>query len=113
MNEEVYITTINQYCKENGIKNISLLKIDVEGHEMDVLNGAKEIIETGKVEMISFEFGGCNIDTKTFIKNFWDFFDKNNYKLYRITTSGYLYPIIKYKEIYEQFSTTNFLALLK
>ncbi len=108
--EKVKIGTIDSYCSENGIRRIHLLKIDVEGHELDVLAGAKKMLEAKSVDMITFEFGGCNIDTRTFFQDYWRFFSAINMKIMRITPSGYLYPIESYKEIYEQFRTTNFIA---
>jgi FkbM family methyltransferase len=37
---DVEIKTIDNYCKENNINNIDVIKIDVEGFELFVLNGA-------------------------------------------------------------------------
>ena len=35
--------------KLNGIKNIDVLKIDTEGSELNVLNGANDILKTVKI----------------------------------------------------------------
>jgi len=109
--ETVKINTIDIYCAENNIERIDLLKMDVEGHELDVLQGALDVFKEKTISAVMFEFGGCNIDTRTFFKDFWDFFSSRNYKLFRITPSGYLLPITNYSERYEQFVTTNYLAL--
>lgn len=109
--ETVKIDTIDHYCSENSINRIHLLKIDVEGHELDVLAGARKMFDAKSVDIVTFEFGGCNIDTRTFFQDYWRFFSAMNMKIMRITPSGYLYPIASYKEIYEQFRTTNFIAV--
>jgi len=89
-----------------------LLKIDVEGHELDVLTGALEMLKNHRIRMVSFEFGGCNIDTRTFFQDYWKFFAQfHGFEFYRITPSGYLTRVWKYREIYEQFRTTNFLVI--
>jgi len=111
--ERVYVDTVDNYCRKNGIGFIDLLKIDVEGHDLDVLQGATGMFTKKAIRMVTFEFGGCNIDTRTFFKDFFYFFRKHHYKVYRITPSGYLFEIDSYKEKYEQFRTTNFLAILK
>lgn len=109
--ETVKIDTIDHYCSENAINRIHLLKIDVEGHELDVLAGARKMFDAKSVDIVTFEFGGCNIDTRTFFQDFWYFFREIDMKIMRITPSGYFYPIESYKEIYEQFRTTNFIAV--
>jgi len=111
--EEVSIDTIDNYCSENAIEHIDLLKLDIEGHELDALSGANDMFAKRAIKNVTFEFGGCNIDTRTFFQDFWYFFSKNEFKLFRITPSGYMHPLKTYKEIYEQFRTINFMAKLK
>ena len=62
-----------------------------------------------KFRYIQFEFNGCNIDSKTFFQDFWYFFKKNNFRLYRLTPSGPLL-IKKYTEEDEYFGMSNFIA---
>lgn len=109
--EKVVINTIDNYCSENSIDHIHLLKIDIEGHELDALAGAKKMFFSKSIDIVTFEFGGCNIDTRTFFQDFWYFFNKIDFALFRITPSGYLYPLKSYREIFEQFRTANFLAI--
>lgn len=111
--ETVSIKTLDTYCEENKIEKINLLKIDVEGHELDVFSGATKMFQKNAIDIIAFEFGGCNIDTKTFFQDFWYFFKDKNMDLYRIAPSGYLGKLKSYKETYEQFRTTNYLAIKK
>ena len=84
------------------------IKIDVEGHELDVLRGAQKIV--AKTKLIQFEFGGCNIDTRTFFQDFYYFFKQADFKLFRITPKG-LFQIKEYLEEDEYFATTNYLAV--
>lgn len=109
--EKVEISTIDNYCSENGIDHIHLLKIDIEGHELDALAGSRKMFDTDAIDIVAFEFGGCNIDTRTFFQDFWYFFSGINMAIFRITPSGYLHPIESYEEIHEQFRTTNFIAI--
>jgi len=109
MAEEVEMKTIDSFCEENNIKKIDFLKLDVEGNELKVLEGAKRIMESGNVEHIQFEFGGCNIDSRTYFKDFYSLLNER-YKIYRILKKG-LFHIEKYKETYECFIITNYLAV--
>jgi FkbM family methyltransferase len=109
--ETVEIDTIDNYCSQNMIDRIQLLKIDIEGHELDALLGADRMISSQAIDIVTFEFGGCNIDTRTYFQDFWYYFKDFNFSIFRITPAGYLHPINDYKEIYEQFRTTNFIAI--
>jgi len=111
--EDVIIETLDEYCSSNNIKEIDLLKLDVEGHELDVLEGSKEMMAQKSIKMISFEFGGCNIDTRTFLRDFYYLLKNCGFLLYRITPSGYFFPIGNYSEKLEYFRTTNFIGIRK
>ncbi|MDB5144153.1 MAG: methyltransferase FkbM family [Mucilaginibacter sp.] len=106
--EEIEIRTIDEFCLENQIKHIHFLKLDAEGHEMNILKGTPGLLRSGAIDFIQFEFGGCNIDSKTFFQDFY-YLLRDNYYLYRIVQDG-LYKIEHYKEMYESFITTNYIA---
>lgn len=108
--EDVSIDTIDDYCAAKGIREVTLLKIDVEGHELDVLKGARRMFSNNAIAAVVFEFGGCNIDTRTYIQDYWYFFKEAKMRLFRVTPGGYLFPIHSYGEGMEQMVTTNFVA---
>jgi len=111
--ETVKILTLDDYCSARHIQRIDLLKLDVEGHEMDVMLGGARMFKERRVQMVSFEFGGCNVDSRTYFRDFFDYFNSHDMKnIFRITPSGYLSPVKKYNESYEYFRTTNYLACL-
>ncbi len=106
--EEIRIHTIDEFCIQNKINHIHFLKMDVEGHELKILEGAKQMINSNCIDYIQFEFGGCNIDSRTFFQDFY-YLLKDKYNIYRILKDG-LFKISSYQEVYELFVTTNFLA---
>lgn len=111
--ESVQIHTLDSYCAANGIRAIDLLKIDVEGHELDVLRGGSNMFSQGRIRLVTFEFGACNVDTRTFVRDFWKFFQQHSIKsFYRIMPSGRLFPIDSYSTNLEIFRCTNFLVVM-
>lgn len=111
LTEKIALTTVGDYCSRNHIEEIDFLKMDVEGHELSVLKGAQDFLENSKIRFIQFEFGGCNIDSRTFFKDFYELLSPK-YKIYRIVVDGLL-PIPNYDEKLEIFITVNYLAELK
>jgi FkbM family methyltransferase len=111
LRETILVDTLDQYCARHGIAAIDMLKIDVEGHELDVLKGGVTMLDQRKIAAVQFEFGGCNVDTRTFFRDFFDFFDRRGYALFIIGPGGQLNPVRRYREFNEQFSTTNYIAI--
>ncbi len=109
--EQVRLTTIDIFCKEQGIEKIDFLKLDIEGNEINALEGAKTMLEKDSIKFIQFEFGGCNIDSRTYFQDFY-YLLKDRYKIYRILRNN-LYEIENYNELKEIFITTNYLAIHK
>lgn len=107
----VPVNTIDDFCTENEINHIDLLKIDVEGYELNVLRGASKMISEGKIYCIQFEFGGTMIDSKTYFKNIYDLLNEH-FLIHRILKHG-LYPITQYHPHLEIFHFSNFIALKK
>jgi FkbM family methyltransferase len=54
----VHVTTLDAYCQAAGIQRIDFLKIDVEGHEMAVLDGARTMLGEGRIDYVQIEYGG-------------------------------------------------------
>ncbi|HEY1055726.1 MAG TPA: FkbM family methyltransferase [Emticicia sp.] len=110
--EEVEKIRFDDFCKRYSIdvNRICIVKIDVEGHEYGVLLGMADHLKN--IPVIQFEFGGCNIASKTYFSNFYNYFYNNDFVLYRVSPIG-LIKIDAYKECMEKFLTTNYIALNK
>lgn len=106
--ESIKTIRFEDYWKSSlNSKTIDICKIDIEGHELDALMSFGDAIN--HISIIQFEFGGCNIDTRTFFQDFWYFFQEHKFDLYRISPIG-LIKVTCYREVDEFFSTTNYLA---
>ncbi len=47
--------SLDAYCKRNRITKIDVLKVDVQGYELDVLQGAENLIKNKSINYIIFE----------------------------------------------------------
>ena len=109
--EKIEVQTLDSWISNSQLtKKPNVLKIDIEGHEYDLLLGATETLKG--VRVVQFEFGGSNIDTRTYFQDFWYFFQNLGFKIYRLTPTKPL-SIDRYSESDETFRPTNFIAVRK
>jgi FkbM family methyltransferase len=109
--EVVRLRTLDSVCLEHSVDRIHLLKLDVEGNELDVLLAAKRLLVERRVLAIQFEFGGCNVDSRTYFRDFYRLL-ADDFQVSRILVDG-LVHIDRYGEHLERFQLTNMLALLR
>ena len=106
------VTTIDDFVAENGLGTVDFAKFDIEGHELAALRGAARTMEQGKIRALSFEFGGCNIDSRTYFQNFWYALGTLGYRIYVVNPLFGATRLKAYDERHEVFLTTNFIAAL-
>lgn len=104
--EKVQIETLDGYCEKNHIEKIDFLKLDIEGNEWNALQGGQKLLGKGCIGAIQIEFGGCNIDSRTYFRDFWNLLHED-YSAYRILKDG-LWEITNYTERLECFCNTNY-----
>lgn len=83
---------------------VDLLKLDVEGHEWDVLVGAGEELHRERIKRIYFELNSCALDSRVFLRDFWRLLvEEKGYALWQVMSSGDIDPIEEYHEGLEDF----------
>jgi FkbM family methyltransferase len=108
--ETVTITTLDTYCADAGVTAIDFLKIDTEGHDLQVLRGAADLIARRAVRFIQFEYGAGNVESRDLLKDFFAFFAETRYNLHKIHAEGFShYP--RYNVRLENFQYQNWLAV--
>jgi FkbM family methyltransferase len=107
--KKVRVTTVDQFCAENGIDRIQFLKIDTDGQEMEVLQGASRMIQEGRIDFIQFEFGDTFVHTPYHFVDVWDQLS-SKYVIYRILRHG-LAELKCYSHDLEIYKNANFLSV--
>jgi FkbM family methyltransferase len=108
--DDVATVRFDEFAKAHAIQRVDWMKLDVEGHELAVLEGMGEMLAS--VGVIQFEFGGWNIDSRTFFQDFWYLFRHHGFRIFRLAPRGPS-QIARYDEMHECFRTTNFVAVGK
>lgn len=110
------IITLDDYAKKNKVNNIDILKIDTQGYEDKVLQGAQELLKNKKIKLIKLEMIFSEIyENPLQIYDVEKFLILNDYKLFGISNGGslishYIYQadfIYVSPEVYENFNTRS------
>lgn len=108
--ESVTLDTADAYCARHNIRHIDFMKIDTEGHDLFVLQGAFGLLRAQAIEVLQFEYGGCNIDSRTFLKDFFELLASVDYLPAKIMV-GSISVTEAYDSRLENFRYQNWLAL--
>lgn len=109
--QTVQVEKLTDIAQKHQLGTIDFLKLDLEGHELEALKGAEPLLEKHSIRAIQFEFGGCNIDIRTYVRDFWQLLhEKYNYSFYRLVPNRKLLKLEKYSENLERFTWQNLLV---
>ena len=107
--ESVHLTTLDYFMEQNNISHISLLKIDAEGHDPDVIKGAERLIANQNIGVIQFEYNWRWIFGNNFLRNVFMNLSENGYHLGKVTPKGIqFFP--RYSIELETFVESNYIA---
>jgi len=85
----VALDSLDEFMKKyQNLGNISVIKIDVEGHELEVLQGAIKLINKHKIRDIVFE------EHASYPSSVTKFLEENGYSIFRIS-KGFLRPLLQ------------------
>lgn len=93
----VKTVSLDAYCKRNEISKINVLKIDVQGFEIEVLKGAITLLQNKAVNYIIFEMEEwaesqakfrAGASQEFLLQNGYEIFTLQNRKLDKVITSG-------------------------
>jgi len=92
--EIVKVDTIDNFCKKNGIETIDVLKVDTEGHDIEVIKGADEILKDGRIPFLFCEVGfSRDAPHLIFFCDFLDFLDSKGFQLFGLYDTRSLFYI--------------------
>lgn len=108
--EQVQAETIDNYCLRNNIPHIDLIKIDTEGHDMEVIYGGNNMLDSGAIDILQFEYNFRWIDSRHFLRDAFEFLLPLGFIIGKITPRGIeFYPAWDHE--LETFIEANYLAV--
>lgn len=103
----------DSFCDKHSIEQINFLKIDTEGHDLEVLFGFDAMLRNNKIDVIQFEYNKYNIYTKRLLNDFYRFLNEtctdDGFRIGRLYPSGVYFKA--YHPNDENFVDGNILAV--
>lgn len=83
--ESVNVTTLDNFCETNNVSQISYLKVDTEGGDLNVLVGCEKILNVHGIDFVEVE-AGMNPDNKHHVplETLKSFLEKHGYYIFGI-----------------------------
>jgi FkbM family methyltransferase len=106
-----HFITLDEFIRERGINQVTLLKIDTEGHEHKVLLGLQATLAKNLIDVVQFEFNAMNVMSRVFCLDFYAALP--NYGFYRLLPDGPV-PLGEYRPVFcEIFAYQNIVGIRK
>ena len=109
---EVNQDTIDNIIKEFKIDKIDFLKLDIEGSELNALDGAKDALKLNLINYIQLEYNGTWINGGGSLRKVYDLCALYDYQLF-IITKKHLLSIPSYHLLLDDFYFSNLLLIKK
>jgi FkbM family methyltransferase len=106
---EIDLVRGDEWLARQGITQVDLLKLDLEGAEYDALQGFEASLAQGRIRLIQFEYGYINITTKRLLVDFYELLEGHGYRVGKVFPQTVEFRPYHFK--YEDFIGPNFVAL--
>ncbi len=109
---EVDTQTIDSFCAIHEISQIDYLKIDTEGGELRILQGAASMLMNHRIIALQFEYGGTYPNAHITLKEVIQFLTQAGYAIFRMSSSGII-NIAQWDNSLENFQYANYFAVIQ
>jgi FkbM family methyltransferase len=83
--KKVFVSTLDKYLSKIDHKKIKLIKIDIEGYEMEMLKGARQLLSSDRAPVICVEYSN-DVEHVTEAGDIYDFIKSiNKYRVFKFT----------------------------
>lgn len=86
--ERVRTLRVDDFLGAERIEQVLFVKSDTEGNDLNVLLGAAETLQSGRIEVWQFEYNHRWIGARAFLKDVFDFISDKPYHLGKVYGNG-------------------------
>jgi FkbM family methyltransferase len=82
--ERIELTTLDAYALERGFRDLHFVKSDTEGHDYEVILGARGLIATRRIWVMQFEYNHVWISSRRYLKDVFDLVAGHGYRIGKV-----------------------------
>jgi FkbM family methyltransferase len=86
--EEVATTTLDSFARSTGLDQLTLVKVDTEGHDLAVLRGARALFAERRISIVQFEYNHRWVYARFFLRDAFEMLAPLGYRLGKLTPYG-------------------------
>ena len=107
--ERVQTTRLDAYINRLSLEHIPFMKLDVEGHELAVLEGMGSYLDGDFVDFLSFEYGGANLDARSSLMLLYETLEGAGFAVAKVMRNGL--ELRDYRPWMDNFTYANYVAV--
>jgi FkbM family methyltransferase len=99
---------LDEYMASYNVGHIDILKLDIEGAEMQALRSLGNHLQPQLVELIQFEYGGTTLDARTTLGDFYELLGARGYHIAKLFPHAL--EIRSYEPWMDHYTYANYVA---
>lgn len=84
----VQVTTLDEYALQADLERIDFLKIDTEGNDLAVLEGASGLLDSQRIRWVQFEYNHRWVSSRTYLRDVFLLAERYGYQVGKVTPRG-------------------------
>ena len=105
--ETVEVVRIDDYCRARGIDDLTLVKIDAEGHDFNVIESLGDLLRSRRVGIVQFEYNWPWVHARRFLRDVFVLAEEIGYRIGKVTPAAIEFYSRWHFEL-ETFHESNF-----
>jgi FkbM family methyltransferase len=105
---EVHAVTGDDEVRRMGLTKLTIIKVDAEGHDVEVISGFRDTLAAGNVEFVQFEYNAFTLIGRQSLRRFYELLG-DSYIICRLLPQGM--EAHGYHVSIDNFSQSNWVAV--
>ncbi|MBD3760735.1 FkbM family methyltransferase [Rhizorhabdus sp.] len=81
---EIDTITLSEIFDRLGVARSQLVKVDAEGHDVAIIRGARDLLRSGRIDVLQFEYNHAWVFSRSFLKDVFDLCEALPYHIARV-----------------------------